>query len=297
MLKFFSTRLLAGILAAVSFLSLLGCTDSNVKSYNSTVSIKINDSEYYLSKLSDIEKKFFCIDVTLTSNEQEELNKPYKLKLNDVNDFSDIEYVKPGSYTIKQFDISAGFDLPFNIDDIKGTVISVQLGKNVDVNLQANERPFTQPLNEILDSPKFSNKIQVKGILYDIEYIQESLSFDFDHAVDKKAECTDVEGLYLLFDGSGEKRTITGLEFTSDVCFLWGGMTIGSSISSITNEKNGTIGVPSYGEGSPILKYDCTDTSFTFINPDNGRIIEIGLYSGLTTVKSIKYLFGKEEIK
>ena len=277
-----------------------GCTNRELKSLNSTITMSISDLPESYYQLSESSRKDLDVVVVLKPTEDYPDNKSAVFRLNEANGFSGTEYVTPGDYYVKSVDVVPDVSVPFgsNCTEDRSPVISAGRNNNTDFVLPIQEYQLYQTKQEILNEKSFSHKIQINDQIYNIEELFDKFTFNMDSPfectmIQKKYNsysCNEIKGLFVITSADDNTNKPVGVEINDSNIKLWGGMTAGDHITKLTNSKNGCIGTPSYCKGSPIVGLGHDGTTFVFVDPHSEAALQAKISTEDRTIASISYV-------
>ena len=277
-----------------------GCSDREIKSLNSTITLSITELPESYYQLSKSARKELHVVVVLHPTDDYSDNHSAVFRLNEENSFSGTEYVTPGDYYVESVDVYPSESVPFGSDCTENgsPVITASRNCNTDFILPVKEYTLYQAKEEILNDKNFSHKIQIDDQIYNIEELFDKFTFDMEMPFEltmiekdyNSYRCNEVKGLSVITSADDSSHKPVGVEINYSNVKLWGGITAGDNITKLTNSKNGCLGTPSYCKGSPIVGLGYDGTTFIFVDPDSEAALHAYIGNEDRRISTIRYV-------
>lgn len=269
-------------------------------------SISFTDIPKELSMLEENVQENFAIHVTLKNIVNE---KQYQITLTEKNDYKQEVSLNPGVYQVYSVYASQASNTGISV---AADAESIEFTKDGFTTLHVyvdNAEEFTkhwmsvQPMPEMLLAEKFDGLIQINRQVIDLRaknaaqlLSQLDLSYDSQVPAYKKVTLSDHEmGVSITLQNQTDEAAdwqdckLIEIYVTKNNVVFPQGVTLGMAPAGVCNGSDGRYGEPDEFTGSLLYGWGFDDTYAIYRDADSGDKLTIGLGSGNSAVRSIRY--------
>ncbi|MDL2301559.1 hypothetical protein LJC58_04300 [Lachnospiraceae bacterium OttesenSCG-928-D06] len=237
----------------------------------------------------------------------------YKVALNAENDFSEDLYLNPGEYRITSCYTSPSGLQVLSVDTRQEKVsLSYEEEDELDVFID-NYDAYIQWVNhnvagaEILQSDKFSRKVQIQGEMVLLDELMEKYVFAPESNMETVYPYKEIEvknkdlGITLTLQNqtseslSYKQCTVIGATFNGNHVILGGGVRLGMDITSVSHDKTGIYGIPDYCKGTVLIGTGYDSTDMIYLDEKSGDRITLTYHPERNYIMTIHYEYAMFE--